>query len=136
MDGQNLLDKDEKQTETQEGVEKGVQGSEHGISNSNSNSPFQGEAKNNHLLESSAEVAKQQNSLKKLSFSNQTEFSSTKAQNVQELQSWHNSMDTSQLFTDDINAPIRPKSATGYRNNVDVSIIVRPQTALAKLTIK
>lgn len=142
VDGQNLLHKDEKQAGTQEGIEKEVQESEHDISNSNSNSPFQGEAKNNHLLENSAEVAKQQNSLKKLSLNNQTEFSSTKAQNIrnftnfQELQSWHNSMDTSQLFTDDINAPIRLKSATGYRNNVDVSTIVRPQTALAKLTIK
>ena len=141
VDGQNLLDKDEKQAaEKQEGIEKEVQESEHDISNSNS--PSQGEAKNNHLLKNSAEVAKQQNELKKLSLSNQAEFFSTKAQNIrnftnfQELQSWHNSMDTSQLFTNDINAPIRPKSATGYRNNVDVSTIVRPQTALAKLTIK
>ena len=138
VDGQNLLKRGEpKQGETQKVIEQEVQGRKHNISNS----PFQGESKNNHLLETSAEVAKPQNALKKLSLSDQAEFSSARAQNIRnfthfpELQAWHSGIDTS-CGTDDINAPIRAKSATGSRNNIDVSTIVRPQTALARLTIE
>lgn len=139
--GHNLLDKGEIQGETKEGGsgEENAQTGE--LDNWNPN--FNGESKDDHLSKSSTIVANPQNGSKKLSLSDQRKSTTTGVQNIsnitefQELQAWRNSLQTCCFEPHDYEVLLRSKSATGYRGEPEFcNVMVRPQTAFARLTIK
>ena len=139
--GHNLLDKGEIQGETKEGG-SGKENTQRGeLDNWNSN--FNGESKDDHLSKSSTIVANPQNGSKKLSLSDQRKSTTTGVQNFsnitefQELQAWQNSLQTCCFEPHDYEVLLRSKSATGYRRDPEFcNVMVRPQTAFARLTIK